>query len=147
MSFKILNTLTKYSQKGSFTFNATDSLRVVCNAPADRSGIYLVFCTVSDDIIYIGRSGKRNSDGDIFVRKAGLGGMKDRIVNGHQFGKIARRISWPTQMKIERIDAIRILWFATHDNDHNDCPTKVENILLSIFKSEYNKLPRWNKMG
>jgi hypothetical protein len=55
----------------------------------------------------------------MFVRKAGLGGIKDRIVNGHQFGKIQRRVSWPIQMGREGIDAY---WYATHNEIVMDCP-------------------------
>ena len=45
------------------------------------------------ELIYVGISGRVDADGRIVIRKAGLGGMKDRIVNGHQFGKVARKRS------------------------------------------------------
>ncbi len=54
------------------------------------------------ELIYIGRSGKKEKDETIFVRKAGLGGMKDRLVSGQQFGKISRRISWANQLTLRK---------------------------------------------
>ena len=44
--------------------------------------------------------------------------MKDRIVNGHQFGKIPRYRSWPKQMELDKISNIYIHWFVTHSNEY-----------------------------
>ncbi len=91
--------LAKYKHKSHFFFKATDNLIEVCNAPSDKSGVYIVYALVKGriELVYIGRSGKKESDGTIFIRKANLGGIKDSIVNGHQFGKTPRRISWTNQ--------------------------------------------------
>jgi hypothetical protein len=80
----------------------------------------------------------------MFIRKAGLGGIKDRIVNGHQFGKIPRRKSWITQMKKEKIEALDIYWYATHNEKYSDCPRVLENKLLQKHLDIYGRLPRWN---
>ena len=116
--------LSKYKSNNHFFFKSTDKLAHVCNAPSDKAGIYVVYALARGkvELVYIGRSGKRQADGTIFIRKAGLGGIKDRIVNGHQFGKIPRRISWPTQMQLEGIDALDIYWYVTHDKRCDDCP-------------------------
>lgn len=48
----------------------------VCNAPTNKSGVYLVWnstCNGNKELIYIGRSGKKEN-GKIVHRKAGLGG-------------------------------------------------------------------------
>lgn len=139
--------LEKYSENGRFFFSPKQSLREVCNAPTDKSGIYIIYGLREnkEELIYIGRSGKMNSDNSMSVRKAGLGGMKDRIVNGHQFGKTPRRISWPNQMKINKIDTLDIHWYVTHDIPNNDCPRKVENKMLTKFVDMYNRLPIWNR--
>jgi hypothetical protein len=42
------------------------------------------------ELIYIGISGRVKKDGSLFIRK---GGMKDRMINGHQFGEEPRKIS------------------------------------------------------
>ncbi len=141
--------LEKYKQNDHFFFNPTQSLREVCNAPRDRSGVYLVYALAGGriELIYIGCSGKEKPDGSIFVRKAGLGGLKDRIVNGHQFGKTPRRISWPTQMLIENIEALNVYWYATHGANCSDCPAELEKSLLARYKSIYGKWPRWNRKG
>lgn len=139
--------LKKYEQQGHFFFKYQDQLKDVCNAPTDKSGIYIVYAlnNVKIELIYIGRSGKLGSDSAIFIRKAGLGGIKDRIVNGHQFGKIPRRISWINQMRKEGIEVIDIYWCATHNEEYSDCPRVLENKLLQNYINIYGRLPKWNK--
>ena len=80
----------------------------------------------------------------MFIRKAGLGGIKDRIVNGHQFGKIPRRKSWPNQMRFENIEALDVYWYVTHNDKFKDCPRELENELLQNHVGLYGRLPRWN---
>src|ERR1044071_3252823 len=108
--------LTKYKEHGHFFFQPTQQLRDVCNAPSDKSGVYIIYELRRGkvNLIYIGCSGRQKKDGTMFIRKAGLGGLRDRLVNGHQFGKTPRRISWPIQMTTEGIEALDIYWFATH---------------------------------
>ena len=72
--FEILN---KYSHTGQFEFRVDDNLRYVCNAPTDKSGVYIVW--TNEQLLYIGRSGKKEN-GVIVHRKCGLGGIKDRLV-------------------------------------------------------------------
>jgi hypothetical protein len=140
--------LNKYKNKNHFFFSATDQLSKVCNAPIDKSGIYLVYALAKGrvELIYIGRSGKREKDGIISIRKAGLGGIKDRLVNGHQFDKTPRRNSWPAQMLIEDIEALDVYWYITHDNSVDDCPSLVEKILLQKHLDIFGLLPRWNRI-
>ena len=139
--------LQKYKQTNHFFFQATDKLREICNAPTDKSGVYLVYALKNGkiELIYIGCSGKLEKDGTIFIRKAGLGGMKDRIVNGHQFGKVPRRISWIKQMIEEKIEALDVYWYVTHDSNFSDNPREIENKLLRKHSVVYGRLPKWNK--
>lgn len=138
--------LKKYVDNGDFLFTLVDDLKTLCNAPTDKSGIYIVFDlkNKNNELIYIGRSGKLQKDGTMFIRKTGLGGIKDRIVNGHQFGKIPRRKSWPQQMKKEKITSLKVHWYVTHDTQFIDCPRILENNLLNQFFEKYKRLPRWN---
>ena len=64
--------LNKYTDKGNFTLTIDDKLQLVCNAPNDKSGVYLVYDN-NKELIYIGRSGRVKKDGTLFIRKAGLG--------------------------------------------------------------------------
>lgn len=138
--------LNKYEQHNHFFLKSQDSLREVCNAPTDKSGIYIVYALKNGkiELIYIGRSGKIASDSSMFIRKAGLGGIKDRIVNGHQFGKTPRRISWINQMQKEGIEALDIYWYATHNQIYSDCPAVLENKLLQKHYDINGRLPKWN---
>ena len=139
----MLEQLEKYSHRGHFKFKGTDDLKDVCNAPDDRSGVYVVWTTFQEQrlIVYIGRSGKM-VDGVIVHRKAGLGGMKDRLVNGHQFGKVARRRSWPKIMEQFGLTELDVYWYDTE----NDDPVQVEHEILAEVKAEYGQLPPWNSM-
>ncbi len=139
--------LNKYEQHDHFFLRSQDSLREVCNAPTNKSGIYIVYALKNGkiELIYIGCSGKHLADGSMFIRKAGLGGIKDRIVNGHQFGKNPRRKSWIAQIEKETIEALDIYWYATHNQKYSDCPRVIENTLLKRHLDIYGRLPKWNK--
>jgi hypothetical protein len=137
--------LDKYIKKGNFEFSPNDNLNQVCNAPRDKSGVYFVYAKNREKtkLVYIGRSGEVRKDGSLFIRKAGLGGMKDRLINGKQFGE-ARRNSWKSKMLEDNIDALVIYWYVTHKKEFVDCPKKLESKLLERFSSKYGKLPDWN---
>lgn len=140
-----LDGLNKYTQANHFLFRPTDNLKEVCNAPTSRSGVYLIYALKGHQIelIYIGRSGEVKKDGSLFIRKAGLGGLKDRLVNGKQFGQ-PRRNSWKSQMVIENIEALDIHWYVTHNDNFIDCPRILENALIKGFYAVYGSLPKWN---
>ena len=142
----MLDELKKYKQYGHFFFKTNESLAMTCNAPSNRSGVYIVYALKNGviELIYVGRSGKLETDGSMFVRKAGFGGIKDRIVNGHQFGKTPRRTSWPKQMLIEKIEGLDVYWYITHNVDYCDNPREVEKSILHKHLEIYGRLPRWN---
>jgi hypothetical protein len=118
-------------------------LRKVCNAPEDKMGVYVIYALKNGlkELIYIGCSGKVNSDGSPIIR---IRGMKSRLVDGKQF-KEPRRKSWKKQMANEKIDALEIHWFVTLDCTHKDLPAYVEAKLIQEYFSQNGKLPRWNK--
>ena len=138
--------LTKYQQTKHFFFGPTNNLKEVCNAPTDKSGVYLAYALKNGriELIYIGHSGKMNKDGSMFVQKEGLGGLKDSIVNGQHFGKAPRHKSWPDRMLKEGIEVLDIYWYATHDKDYNDCPSIIEKQILTGYFELYGRLPKWN---
>ena len=138
--------LNKYELRDHFFLKPEDNLQEVCNAPANKSGVYIVYALKNGkvELICIGRSGNHKSDGYMFIRKGGLGGIKDRIVNGHQFGKTPRRISWINQIKKENIEALDIYWYTTHNEEYSDCPRVLENKLLRKHLDIYGRLPKWN---
>ena len=132
--FEILN---KYSHTGQFEFHPDENLRIVCNAPTDKSGVYIVWA--NEQLLYIGRSGKKEN-GVIVHRKCGLGGIKDRLVNGHQFGKFPRRRIWPEKMKEQGLSVLSVYWYDTEDDD----PVEVERLLLAEATYKNGVLPPWN---
>ena len=136
--------LQYYQHCGSFKFGRFDDLKKVCNAPTNKSGVYMVWTEKSGErfLLYIGRSGKM-VNGVIEHRKAGLGGMKDRLVNGHQFGKTARKRSWPMIMEKQGISELDVYWYDTGLDD----PVEVEHALLAEFQDNYGQLPPWNSIA
>ena len=134
--------LHKYQQSGKFSLTKADNLVEVCNAPSGCAGVYLLYSlkNINPELIYIGRSGKIKSNGSLFIRK---GGMKDRLVNGKQFGQ-PRRHSWRQQMMTESIDSIRVHRYVTSDEKNLDCPKNVEGNLLKLHQQHFGILPRWN---
>ncbi len=138
--------LTKYKQNGHFFFKSGDCLKQVCIVSTDKRGIYLVYALKEGkiELVYIGCSGKVQKDGSMFIRKAGLGGIKDRIVNGHQFGKTPRKISWQRQIEFENIEALVVYWYVTHNDQFIDCPRILERKLLQKYLDTYGRLPKWN---
>ena len=138
--------LTKYKHNDHFFFEANQKLIEVCNAPTDKSGVYLIYKLAKGrvELIYIGASGQKNKDGTIKTRTAGLGGLKDRLVNEKQFGG-ARKVTFSLVMKLQKIDALDIYWYVTHDNNHKNFPRDIEAMLIEKFHSIYGRLPEWNK--
>jgi hypothetical protein len=137
--------LTKYEHTNHFFYSPADNLAQVCNAPADKSGVYVIYALKGGgiELVYIGRSGQVKADGSLFIRKAGFGGLKDRLVNGKQFGE-PRRNSWKQRMLLEGIEALDIYWYITHNDEFVDCPRVIENKLLSKHLDIYGRLPKWN---
>ena len=142
------NVLKKYKIKGYFTFKPYESLQTKCNAPTEQNGIYLIYKLINsrEDLIYIGSSGQMK-DGILKTRKSGLGGMKDRIVNGYhpKFGKIRRIKAFPAQMKKEKISELKFYWWVTWDKENQDIPSEIESILINKYLINFGKLPEWHK--
>lgn len=135
--------LAKYENNNHFFYSSDQDLSDVCNAPKNASGIYLVYELKNGRIklVYIGSSGKVQNDGQIKHRD---GGMFDRIVNGHQFGKIPRKKSWKQKLIDEDIDALDVYWYETVNKDVFDIPAFVEAQILQRFLEVYGRFPRWN---
>jgi len=135
--------VSKFKNSGSFQFSSSDDLEVVCNAPNDASGVFLVYSIEGDNkvLIMVGSTGTVQNDGTL---KAKNGGLYDKIVNGHQFAKTARKHSWKTQLKLEKIEAIEVFWYETYNDKTKVIPTFVEGQILQLFLKENGKLPRWN---
>jgi len=139
--------LKKYQDTGKFNFDLNENLKNVCNAPNNKCGVYLFYGIngSSKILVYIGCSGHIKNDGSLSIRKTGMGGIKGRIVNGHQFGKVQRHISLPLQMKIDNFSSLEVKWYVTHDKTYIDSPSFVESCLLQYYFEEYKRLPKWNE--
>jgi hypothetical protein len=139
--------LDEYDMRGRFTFRPDESLKEKCDAPCDQAGVYLIYKTPEspDNLLYIGLSGQMR-DGKVKVRQSGLGGMRDRIVNGYhpRFGRTSRRITFPVEMEKAGIQEIAICWWVTWSPDGGDPPTEVELRLTEVYRATYGRLPLWH---
>lgn len=137
--------LSKYKLNDHFFLLPKGNPEEMCNAPTDKSGVYIVYALKGGriELVYIGSSGEVKPDGKLFIQDAGLGGIKDSLVNGKQFGG-PRKNSWPDKMIREKIEALDIYWYVTHNNSFVDCPRILENRLLQRHVDIYGRLPRWN---
>lgn len=143
MLSQILSKLNSYKEKGTFLLKQTDSLCAVCNAPKNCSGIYLIYVIVNGkrDLIYIGTSGRKGPDGKIIHRKDGLRG---RFLTGKTDG-VLRKIAWPNRMLNQNIQELEIHWYVTYGMHDQDFPRDLEIGLLTQYKAENGRLPKWNK--
>ncbi|MDD2287702.1 MAG: hypothetical protein PHY55_02590 [Bacteroidales bacterium] len=139
---KLISTLQNFPRKGKFKLNQHSSLTDVCNISRinDCSGVYLFYDDDTNELLYIGISGRETSDGEIRHRKDGLWG---RLVKGKQFGDF-RRKTLVEQMKKEGILILRVEWFITYCHDVKEIPRQWEYELLRLFLIENNRLPKWN---
>ncbi len=140
--------LNSYGNCGCFKFKPNQNLQIQCTAPVKYSGVYLIYDVSHNtkNLLYIGSSGQMK-DGVLKTRKSGLGGMKDRLVNGYhpKFGKVRRKKAFPNQMISEDISEIEIKWCVTYDENHLDLPTEVERRIKGIYYEKFNCNPPWHK--
>lgn len=134
--------LNKYKNNDHFFFTGKESLGEVCNAPKNKSGVYVVYELKNGriNLVYIGSSGKVQNNGKI-NHGSGLFGT---IVHGLQFGDIPRKESWQQKVKDENIDALDIYWYDTFNSKTKDIPVFVDSLILQIFFEINGKLPKWN---
>jgi len=141
----VLLDLEKYKESGNFIFRPSDNLNKVCNAPSDKAGVYLIYSLTAklERLVYIGSSGKVESNGKLSVRKDGI---KGRLVRGKRSYSIdgkkikeSRKIFWLREMANNKIDALKIYWFITHNNKFTDCPEIIEKPLIHKYR------PLWNR--
>ena len=136
----MFNILKKYSSD-NFIFDKNQTLKEVCNAPKNKSGIYLIYAIKQNNstLVYIGSSGKIQNNGKIKHRN---GGLYDRLVNGKQFGK-RRNLSFVEKLIDENIDALNIYWYDTLSQ--KDIPATIEGLVIQKYFDANGWLPRWNK--
>ncbi|SDW50748.1 hypothetical protein [Flavobacterium degerlachei] len=133
--------LEKFKVSDSFTFTADDSLEQVCNA-SEGSGVFLVYAVGDEkELIMVGSTGTVQNDGSLKIKN---GGLKEKIVEGHQFAKTGRKYSWPAQMTKEDISTLEVVWYETFNDDTKGIPTSVEGQVLQNFMDENGRLPKWN---
>lgn len=131
-----------FKTTNSFEYTSSDNLELVCNAPESSAGVFLVYDVIDQtkELIMVGSTGTVHNDGSLKIKS----GLFDKIVNGSQFTKSARKFSWPTQMKKEDINKLEVIWYETFNNEISCIPTSIEGLILQDYYDTNSKLPRWN---
>lgn len=133
--------LTKYKTKGEFIFKQGDKLSNHCKGVPHAAGIY-TFRTIKGEIetlVYVGASGTMKQNGK-FVTQL----MKKRLQN-MQSPKVRRQVFFESAMEKGKLDGIRVNWYVTFDEEHQDLPMYIEALLLQKYFDSYKILPIWNK--
>jgi len=130
--------LTKYKKKNHFFFTGEDNFEKECNAPKNKSGVYIVYALKNGriELVYIGSSGKVQNNGKI---KHCDGGLFSSIVKDYSEG------SWKQNLIDENIEALDIYWYETINSGIRDIPAYVEAIILQRFFEIHGRLPAWNE--
>ena len=132
--------LSRYLQKGEFSYSKEDKLEKKCNAPKDHAGVYIVKDAETKKTLYIGSSGKVCQNGNVRIR---IGGIYDRIVNGKQFNE-RRCYSWPVIMSEQAINRLQREWYVTFNDAIKHIPAFVEALCIQQYFEAEGVLPKWN---
>jgi hypothetical protein len=132
--------LSKYENKGQFSFRKGDNLAQKTKDVPKLAGIYYILRLADGkvDLVYIGKSGTILQNGTF---KSQL--LKARL-NNKQDG-VKRQVHFESKIYEENIDYLDIYWFVTVDDKNNDLPGFVEGVLIQRFYETHGKLPEWNK--
>lgn len=136
--------LHKYKENDNFFLTPETDLESQCNAPKDKSGVFLVVELKYGriDFVYIGST-------DMNIEESSAPGevpsLFDTIVNGIQFGN-PRKISYKEKLINDKVDGYDIYWYVTINETIKDSPAMVKDKILKFYKGIYGKLPRWNRV-
>ena len=126
-----------YIESDHVFFEADNELEKVCNAPADKPGVFKVLELRNGKInlVFVGYTTQT-------AAQTKLVGLYDEIVNGIHFDKNPRKLGWTYQLIKDKTDALDIYWYVL---DKNENPKTVQTKLLRQHFDEYGVLPKWNK--
>jgi hypothetical protein len=139
----MLDELDKYTDNGHFFFEAKNELATVCNAPLDKSGVFVIYKLHNGkiELVYIGYANNIDLDLNVKINS----GLKNEIVNGIHFDKNPRSIGLTYQLLKDKIDALDIYWYVTNNSNVADDPKVVQTQMLKRHIDVFGKLPKWNK--
>jgi hypothetical protein len=135
--------LHKYKENDNFFLTPNTELEKECNAPKDKSGVFLIYELKNGriELVYLGSTEIKDLE---TAAPDAIPNLFDTIVNGVQFGDQRKRSFKQKQMD-EKVDAYDIYWYVTINDTIKDSPTMVKEKILKFYKSIYGKFPRWNR--
>lgn len=130
---------------GSFYFDVNNpkSLKKNCNAPSNKSGVYIFITEYintpdreepNEDIVYIGCSG--HIENDTVINR--IGGLQRRIY-GKQNG-MSRGEFYKSKINDKEINKMKVCWFSVKNED----PEEIEYKLILRYITTYKRFPKFN---
>ncbi len=118
--------LKKYKEKDHFFLSPKDSLIEVCNAPDNKSSVYIIFVLKNGriELVQIGSSNENES-------------VKDHLTKEQLFLN--------SIIKQESIEALDVYWYITQTSKAIDDPKKIQNQVLKTHQEMHGREPRWNR--
>ncbi|MFA5508361.1 MAG: hypothetical protein WC314_25505 [Vulcanimicrobiota bacterium] len=142
MASEVDTLVSDYNRKfvsGNFEFRLGDQLskKIAGNGVVKAPGVYVVYEIAREAVLYIGSSGTLRHEG------WGKQNLRERL-RKKQDG-VGRQRFYEEKLKMEGLEAIRIVWWATHDETNRILPAKAEMDLLQAYYDEFGTIPPWNK--
>jgi hypothetical protein len=118
--------LKRYRETDHFFLKPSDNLMKVCNAPENKSGVYIIFALKNGriELVQIGCSSENE-------------GIRDQIIKEQLFLK--------SKLKQENIEALDIYWYVTQTSKSINDPRKIKDQVLKTHQGIYGQAPRWNR--
>jgi hypothetical protein len=118
--------LKRYKETDHFFLKPSDILMKVCNAPENKSGVYIIFALKNGriELVQIGCSAENE-------------GIRDQIIKEQLFLK--------SKLKQENIEDLDIYWYVTQTSKSINDPRKIKDQVLKTHQGIYGQAPRWNR--
>ena len=142
MSQAVNNLITDYNTNfvsGNFEFQLGDQLsrKIAESGVIEGPGVYLIRETTGSKVLYIGKAGTLKHGG--WSRQNLPARLKNRQ------GRVSRQKFFEQQLKTNKIIAIQIFWWVTHDDRNRILPAKAEMDLLQAYYDDFETIPPWNQ--
>ncbi|WP_299385986.1 hypothetical protein [uncultured Lacinutrix sp.] len=134
------NILKEYVINGTYTFELGDKLSVATKGVKNEPGVYLFYTIKNqiEELVYIGSSGTMQQNG-IFKDQL----LKKRLQNKQE--GVRRQVFFEMKIKQDNIDAIKVEWYVTFNENIKHLPAYIEAKLLQAYYDDNKQLPIWNK--
>jgi len=133
----LFDELDKYKNNGHFFYDGKASMKVVCNAPEEGIGVYIIYRLSHGnvDLVFIGSYGKVKQSLSLEITEKGL---------LREITQRSKLNDWKIKMLAEGIDALDIYWYETFDKEPYDIPSTIKGVIMQRYFDVHRSIPPWN---